>query len=132
MKLTLLSLTTLALFAFAQAQNATYIAGLVQALNSSGLTQLATVTASINSTALGQQLISALPTRNWTIFAPDDNACTPDFIDPFRCEFQRDSFLLQSRQFPPTSPPTLLLSRRFCRITLSAETLQASPRSSRM
>jgi len=62
--------------AFAQAQNSTYLTGLSQALNASGLTQLAAVAAGINNTAIGQRLLSALPTKNWTIFAPNDTACT--------------------------------------------------------
>ena len=76
MKLTLLGLVALVPTTFAQAQNATYLAGFAQALNDVGLTQLATVATSINGTALGQQLLAALPTRNWTIFAPDNTACT--------------------------------------------------------
>jgi hypothetical protein len=83
MKLTLLSLTALVHMAFAQAPNSTYLTGLGQALNASGLTQLAAVAAGINNTAIGQRLLSALPTKNWTIFAPNDTACTFAYLTSF-------------------------------------------------
>ena len=82
MKSTLLGFTALIPVAFGQAQNATYLTGLAQTLNASGLTQLATGVSGINNTALGQRLLAALPTKNWTVFAPNDAACAFASITP--------------------------------------------------
>jgi hypothetical protein len=82
MKSTLLALTALIPVAFGQAPNATYLTGLAQALNASGLTQLATGVSGINNTALGQRLLAALPNKNWTVFAPNDAACAFAPITP--------------------------------------------------
>ena len=98
MKLTLLSFTALVPIniAFAQTINATYLTGLGQALSAAGLNQLAVVAAAINGTAIGQQLLVDLPTRNWTIFAPDDAARAFAYsisfiermlVDPFYSEY---------------------------------------------
>jgi len=78
--------------AFAQAQNTTYLTGLAQVLNNSGLTQLATVAAGVNSTTFGQQLLDALPTKNWTIFAPDDAACRFSYPIHFVARIPNDPF----------------------------------------
>ncbi|KAH7921506.1 FAS1 domain-containing protein [Leucogyrophana mollusca] len=51
-----------------------YLADLVQALNITGLTQLATIAAALNNTPAGQRVISALPQGNWTVFAPNNAA----------------------------------------------------------
>lgn len=61
--------------ALAQAQNLTYLTGLVQTLTAQNLTQLAQVAANINSTAAGQALLAGLPNGNLTLFAPNDQAC---------------------------------------------------------
>jgi hypothetical protein len=51
-----------------------YLDGLIQALNTSGLTQLASIATSLNGTAVGQGLLSQLPKGNKTIFAPTNEA----------------------------------------------------------
>ncbi|KAH7908141.1 FAS1 domain-containing protein [Hygrophoropsis aurantiaca] len=51
-----------------------FLGNLVQALNTSGLTQLANITSNLNSTAAGQRILNALPQGNWTVFAPDNSA----------------------------------------------------------
>lgn len=70
----LLALT--ATFANAQNQNATYVAGLLNALNSAGLTTLASAVGAINSTSVGSQLLGQLSntTHNYTVFAPNNEA----------------------------------------------------------
>jgi uncharacterized surface protein with fasciclin (FAS1) repeats len=60
--------------ALGQAQNATYLAGLVQALTNANLTSLAATAAAINSTDLGKYLLAALPNGPLTIFAPTNDA----------------------------------------------------------
>ncbi|KII83938.1 hypothetical protein PLICRDRAFT_147639 [Plicaturopsis crispa FD-325 SS-3] len=56
------------------AVNDTYVAALSKALSSAGLTQLAAVAAKVNSTTLGQELLAALPTGQFAVFAPNDDA----------------------------------------------------------
>jgi len=57
-------------------QNATYLSGLLQALNGAGLTTLATAVGFINSTGTGNQLLADLSNRNknYTLFAPNNDA----------------------------------------------------------
>ncbi|EGN94291.1 hypothetical protein SERLA73DRAFT_188091 [Serpula lacrymans var. lacrymans S7.3] len=55
-------------------QNLTYLTGLLQTLNASGLTQLASVAPSLNNTPSGQRILSTLPQGNWTLFAPNNAA----------------------------------------------------------
>jgi hypothetical protein len=122
--------------AFAQAPNSTYLTGLSQALNASGLTQLASVAAGINNTAIGQRLLSALPTKNWTIFAPNDTACTFAYFTPFVGDVNIDPFCYQTQQqsklFPPTSPQILPLLRTSFHTMLLVEIFRVEPRPSRM
>ena len=60
-------------------QNTTYISGLVQSLNNVGLTSLASAVGFVNSTGTGSQLLTNLASQNanYTIFAPNDDACQP-------------------------------------------------------
>lgn len=60
----------------AQSINTTYLTGLATALNASGLSGLAGIAAQVASTTEGAALISALPSGNYTIFAPNNDACT--------------------------------------------------------
>lgn len=73
----LLALT--ATLANAQNQNSTYVSGLIQALNTVGLTTLASAVGAVNSTTAGSQLLSRLSnqSQNFTVFAPNNDACTP-------------------------------------------------------
>lgn len=79
MVLVLPTLLTLAA-TFVNAQNnqpnATYVNGLVQALNNAGLTSLATAIGAVNSTTAGSQLLGQLSntTHNYTVFAPNNGA----------------------------------------------------------
>lgn len=59
----------------AQSINETYLAGLGKALNDSGLIELSTIAVGISDTTDGARLLNILPTKNFTIFAPDDDAC---------------------------------------------------------
>jgi uncharacterized surface protein with fasciclin (FAS1) repeats len=70
----LLALT--ATLANAQDQNSTYVSGLIQALNTAGLTTLASAVGVVNSTTTGSQLLSRLSNQNqnFTVFAPNDDA----------------------------------------------------------
>jgi uncharacterized surface protein with fasciclin (FAS1) repeats len=69
------ALPILASGVFAQQQNATYLAGLVQALSSAGLTSLASAAAAINGTDVGKRLLTALPNAGpLTVFAPNNDA----------------------------------------------------------
>ena len=59
-------------------QNATYISGFLQTLNNAGLTSLATSIGFVNATGPGSQLLTDLSNnqgRNYTIFAPNNDAC---------------------------------------------------------
>jgi uncharacterized surface protein with fasciclin (FAS1) repeats len=60
----------------ANAQNATYVSGLIQALNNAGLTTLASAVGAVNSTNVGSQLLSKLSdqSKNYTVFAPNNDA----------------------------------------------------------
>jgi len=71
-----LALTTLA-NAQDNGQNATYLNGLLQALNGAGLTTLATAVGFVNSTGAGNQLLATLSNQknNYTILAPNNDAC---------------------------------------------------------
>lgn len=71
-----LALALTATFVNAQNQNATYVAGLLQTLNSAGLTTLASAVGAINSTNVGSQLLGQLSntTHNYTVFAPNNDA----------------------------------------------------------
>jgi uncharacterized surface protein with fasciclin (FAS1) repeats len=73
-----------ATLANAQNQNATYVSGLIDALNNAGLTTLATAVGAVNSTNIGTQLLSKLSdqSKNYTVFAPNNDACKPSLI-PF-------------------------------------------------
>ncbi|KAG1787952.1 FAS1 domain-containing protein [Suillus plorans] len=51
-----------------------YLAGLVQTLNTDGLTTLASASAALNNSNNGQQLAQSLSTGNWTLFAPNNQA----------------------------------------------------------
>ncbi|KAG1879995.1 FAS1 domain-containing protein [Suillus subluteus] len=51
-----------------------YLNGLVQALNTDGLTTLASASAALNSSSAGQQVAQILSTGNWTLFAPNNQA----------------------------------------------------------
>lgn len=51
-----------------------YLAGLVQALNTDGLTTLAFATAALNSSSEGQLVAQSLSAGNWTLFAPSNQA----------------------------------------------------------
>ena len=68
-----LSLLTLALSA--TAQNATFIAELVQALQSEGLTSLASAAQSVANTTTGQRLLQELGQGPQTVFAPNNAGC---------------------------------------------------------
>lgn len=72
----LLTLATTFVNAQNSQPNATYVNGLVQALNNAGLTSLATAIGAINSTAIGSQVLGQLSntTNNYTVFAPDNGA----------------------------------------------------------
>jgi hypothetical protein len=52
-----------------------YLDGLVQALNSAGYTTLASASAALNSSIDGQRVAQSLSTGNWTLFAPNNQAC---------------------------------------------------------
>ena len=71
------ALSTLVLTpALALAQDATFLTGLISALQSADLTQLITVAATINGTSVGQGLLSNISDGNaFTIFAPNNDAC---------------------------------------------------------
>lgn len=70
------------------AQNATYVSGLIQALNNAGLTTLASAVGAVNSTNVGSQLLSKLSdqSKNYTVFAPNNDACESSSFHraPFR------------------------------------------------
>ncbi|KAG2137543.1 FAS1 domain-containing protein [Suillus clintonianus] len=51
-----------------------YLDGLVQALNTSGLTTLSSASAALNISSEGQRVAQSLPTGNWTLFAPNNQA----------------------------------------------------------
>ncbi|KAG1730143.1 FAS1 domain-containing protein [Suillus paluster] len=51
-----------------------YLDGLVQALNASNLTSLASASAALNSSSEGQLVAESLSTGNWTVFAPNNQA----------------------------------------------------------
>ncbi|KAG2074454.1 FAS1 domain-containing protein [Suillus decipiens] len=51
-----------------------YLNGLVQGLNTDGLTTLASASAALNSSSDGQQIAQSLSTGNWTLFAPNNQA----------------------------------------------------------
>ncbi|KAG2116437.1 FAS1 domain-containing protein [Suillus discolor] len=51
-----------------------YLAGLVQTLNTDGLTTLASASAALNNSNNGQQVAQSLSTGNWTLFAPNNQA----------------------------------------------------------
>ncbi|KAG2130284.1 FAS1 domain-containing protein [Suillus bovinus] len=51
-----------------------YLAGLVQTLNTDGLTTLASASAALSSSSGGQQVAQSLSTGNWTLFAPNNQA----------------------------------------------------------
>jgi uncharacterized surface protein with fasciclin (FAS1) repeats len=70
----ILGLAALLPVAFTQSINETYLGGLAQTLNNSGLIQLATVASGIINTTAGARLLALLPTENFTVFAPDDAA----------------------------------------------------------
>lgn len=66
------------LFALSQhalAQNATFIAELLDRLSANGLTSLATAALTINGTETGRRLFSQLGEGPQTIFAPVNTAC---------------------------------------------------------
>ena len=57
-------------------QDATFLTGFIDALNSAGLTRLANVTAQLNSTAAGPSVLAQLASgRPYVVFAPTNNAC---------------------------------------------------------
>jgi len=60
-----------------------YLNGLVQGLNSDGLTALASASAALNSTPNGQQVAQSLSTGNWTLFAPSNQACKYSDMRPY-------------------------------------------------
>ncbi|KAG1781207.1 FAS1 domain-containing protein [Suillus placidus] len=51
-----------------------YLDGLVQALNTDGLTTLASASAALNSSSEGQLVAQSLSAGNWTLFAPNNQA----------------------------------------------------------
>lgn len=55
--------------------NSTYLEGLISFLQANGHSRLANATQRINDTQKGQEILAALPEGNWTLFAPDDQAC---------------------------------------------------------
>lgn len=69
-----LVLLTLLPVVFAQSWQQ-YLAGLVQTLNTDGLSTLAAASATLNNSNNGQQVAQALSTGNWTLFAPNNQAC---------------------------------------------------------
>ncbi|TDL21231.1 FAS1 domain-containing protein [Rickenella mellea] len=70
----LLPIAALVAPALAQ-QNITYLTSLLGALNSAGLTSLATAAGQINSTATGQNVLEQLSKQTpFTVFAPNNNA----------------------------------------------------------
>lgn len=72
----LLPIAALVAPALAQ-QNLTYLTSLLGALNSAGLTSLATAAGQINSTTTGQNVLTQLSKQTpFTVFAPNNNACT--------------------------------------------------------
>lgn len=72
------STALLALAAFApaaRAQNTTFLTGLLNAIQGAGLTQLATVAASLNSTPVGQQVLANISDGGpFILFAPNNAA----------------------------------------------------------
>ena len=72
-----LPVVVLALTAVANAQNSTYLSGLLQTLNGAGLTSLASAIGLVNSTGPGSQLLASLSdqSKNFTVFAPNNDAC---------------------------------------------------------
>ncbi|KAG1807371.1 FAS1 domain-containing protein [Suillus variegatus] len=68
-----LVLLTLLPVVFAQSWQQ-YLAGLVQTLNTDGLSTLAAASATLNNSNNGQQVAQALSTGNWTLFAPNNQA----------------------------------------------------------
>jgi len=52
-----------------------FLDGLIQALNGSGLTSLASAGTLLNSTAEGQRVVHSISSGNWTVFAPSNQAC---------------------------------------------------------
>lgn len=68
--------SALAAFAFIPIVTAGgYLMGLLQALNTSGLDQLANTITSLNGTTVDQYVLTQLAQGNKTIFAPTDSAC---------------------------------------------------------
>lgn len=63
-------------------QNSTYVSGLIQALNTAGLTTLASAVGAVNQTTVGSQLLSRLSnqSQNFTVFAPNNDACKFTFF----------------------------------------------------
>ena len=75
MKLATLSAMALAP-SLAMAQNATFLAGLLSALQTQGLTQLITIASTLNGTTKGQSLLSSISDGSpFVIFAPNNQAC---------------------------------------------------------
>ncbi|KAG2054460.1 FAS1 domain-containing protein [Suillus hirtellus] len=68
-----LVLLTLLPVVFAQSWQQ-YLAGLVQTLNTDGLSTLAAASALLNNSNNGQQVAQELSTGNWTLFAPNNQA----------------------------------------------------------
>jgi len=60
--------------AVAQQVNTTYVTGLVNALNSAGLTSLVSALTPLTSNPQGQALVSQLPNGTRTVFAPNNDA----------------------------------------------------------
>lgn len=62
-------------FALGQAQNLTFVEGLVNSLTNLGFGDFGQTLLQINGTAVGQNIITALQNGNVTVFVPTNQAC---------------------------------------------------------
>lgn len=86
--------------------SSSYVQECVQALQSAGFTQLATVLTQVNDTAPAQALFAELSSgKNYTVFAPDDQAC--EYPHSFRLQ-SLNVFSVQNVSSEVSSNSTLL------------------------
>src|ERR1700759_4057277 len=70
-------------FAWGQTQNLTFIEGFVNSLTNLCFGDFGQVLLQINETAVGQNIIAALPNGNVTVFVPSNQACEFSYLRSF-------------------------------------------------
>lgn len=81
----------------AQSANLTFLAGFLNTLQTAGLTQIATLAQSLNSTSVGQNILAELSNGSPSLlFAPNNAACT---YDPRSGYCATHTHMLTSSQF---------------------------------